>query len=79
MGDKLTRSTKADSIAYVKRWRAVNEYERSELRRTPVALKLKQLATLMASRALFPRDEASLAEDAEAWERWNVLRKAYRG
>jgi hypothetical protein len=73
------KPSKADYIAYVKRWRVVNEYERSELRRTPVAHKLRQLATLMASAALFPRDEASLAEDAEAWERWNVLRKAYRG
>jgi hypothetical protein len=79
MGNKLTRPTKTDYIAYMKRWRTVNEYERSELRRTPVAHKLKQLATLMASRALFPRDEASLAEDAEAYERWNALRNAYRG
>ena len=73
------KPTKADYIAYMTRWRAVNEYERSELRRTPVAHKLKQLAALMASAALFPRDEASLAEDAKARERWNVLRKAYRG
>ena len=71
------KPTKADYIAYVNRWSVVNEYERSELRRTPVSHKLKQLATLMASAALFSRAEESAPEDAETWKRWNLLRKAH--
>ena len=46
------QAAKAEAIAYVKRWRIVNEYERTELRRTPMARKLQQLASLMASAAL---------------------------
>ena len=49
--------TKAQYRAYVDRWRVVNEYERAEMRDTPVLQKLKQLASLMASAGLFRATE----------------------
>ena len=74
----MRKAKKAEYIAYVKRWRLVNEYERSELRRTPISHKLRQLSILMASAAIFPRAETSSADDEKTWERWNLLRKAHR-
>ena len=74
----MRRPKKAEYIAYVKRWRLVNEYERSELRRTSKSRKLRQLSILMASAPIFPRAETSSAEDEKTWERWNLLRKAHR-
>jgi hypothetical protein len=55
----------------------VNDAEREELRATPPALKLRQLAALMASAAAFGWTEALAAEEQEVRERWQRLRKAY--
>lgn len=74
----IKKASKADYVAYMERWRMVSDYERSELRRTPMSRKLRQLASLMASASVFPRTEASDEDDAETWERWNVLRSAHR-
>lgn len=76
--DMSDERTEADYQAFVRRWRLVNEYESVEMRSTPVSHKLKQLAALMASSELFPRD-GELEQDAETWSRWNRLRQAYRG
>ena len=75
----MKKPGKAESIAFVERWRVVNEYEQLELRRTSASHKLMQLAALMASAAMFPPDDMSEAEDAEVWARWKKIRKAYRG
>jgi len=72
------KPTKADYLAYAKRWRAVNEYERTELRLASASHRLMQLAALMASAELFSRREDS-EEDAQTWARWNLLREAHRG
>ena len=75
----MKKPGKAESIAFVERWRVINEYERSELRRTSATHKLMQLAALMASAAMFPPDDMSEAEDAEVRARWMKIRKAYHG
>ena len=75
----MKKPGKAETIAFVERWRVVNEYERSELRRTSASHKLMQLAALMASAAMFPPDETSEAEDAEVRARWEKIRNVYRG
>ena len=77
--ESMKKPGKAESIAFVKRWRVVNEYERSELSRTSASHKLMQLAALMASAAMFPPDDTSDVEDAEVRARWKKIRKAYGG
>ena len=59
------RLTPAEARAFVARWRPVNNAEQEELRRTPPALKLRQLAALMASAASFGWTEALGAEEQE--------------
>src|SRR4051812_44142901 len=51
--------------AWAARWRRVNAQERAELQATPVGLKLRQLAALMASVAPLGWTEALAAEVGE--------------
>jgi hypothetical protein len=69
--------TPKEARAFVARWRLVNEAEREELRATPMELKLRQLAAMMASVDQIGWTEALAAEQAEVRERWKQLRKAY--
>lgn len=69
--------TRAQARAYVARWLLVNDAEREELRTTPPAVKLRQLAALMASAASFGWTEALAAEEQEVRERWQRLRRHY--
>ncbi len=70
--------TKKEAREFKKRWKAVNEFELQELRKTPPAKKLLQLSALMASVKAFPGwDEALSAEDDDVRNRWNRLREAY--
>jgi hypothetical protein len=73
------RLTRAEARAYVARWQRVNAAEIQELRRTPMAVKLRQLAAMMATARALGWTEALAEGEAEVWERWNRLRKAYRG
>ena len=51
--------TKKEAREFKRRWKAVNEFEIQELRKTPPAKKLLQLSALMASVKAFPGwDEA---------------------
>lgn len=66
--------TPSDAEAFKARWSAVNAAEIAELRATPMAVKARQLAALMASMtALGWKHEPS--DDEQARERWNRLRK----
>ena len=71
--------TKEEGRAFRKRWEAVNAAEREELRAMPMEEKMQQLAALMASRDLFGWIEEMRKEEAEVRERWNRLRRAFRG
>ena len=58
--------TKKEAREFKKRWRLVNEAELQELRETPPARKLQQLAALMASvKAFHGWTEALSAEEDE--------------
>ena len=71
------RMTKEDADAFRARWKLVNHAEREELRATPVEVKFRQLAALMASVEQLGWTQALAEEEAEVRERWNRLRKAY--
>ena len=70
--------TRAQALAFKKRWAAVNAYEIEELRRTPPAVRLRQLATLMSWAKAFGWTDALAAEEEAVRDRWNRLRRAYR-
>jgi hypothetical protein len=70
------RLTKAEARAYKARWRKVNEAEIEELRRTPIAVKVRQLGAMMEMARRLPPTEGDEREVAEVRERWNKLRKA---
>ena len=69
--------TKREALAFRKRWRIVNTFEKEELRVLSVDEKLGQLAMLMA---LAKELEWTVATDIEVGttrDRWNKLREAY--
>lgn len=72
------RLTRAEARGFAARWQRVHAAERDELRATPVAVKLRQLAALMASVDQLGWSEALAAGEEEVRERWQRLRKAYR-
>jgi len=75
----MTSITPAQARAYLKRWAAVNEFEITELRRTPMKLKLRQLSALMASRHLFTPDPTREKGVRQVRKHWAKLRKALGG
>ena len=68
--------TREQLLAYKRRYDLVNRMEREELRRTPVALKFRQLSSLMASVATFGWDAELADGEEETWHRWQRLRDA---
>jgi len=76
----MTRSiTKAEARAFRRRWVAVEEVVRNELRSLPVGDKLKQLNALMALARRFGWNKPRTDGVAEVRRRWNRLFRAYRG
>jgi hypothetical protein len=61
--------------AYLKRWELVREFEAAEMRRTPLALKLRQLAALMNSRGMFESERDAGIRAVR--ERWSCLRRTF--
>ena len=72
------RITKAEARAFKRRWEAVNSAEREELRKTPIARKLRQLSTLMAWGKYFGWTKVFAAEEEKVRERWLRLLRIYR-
>lgn len=52
----MSSVTPEDACQYLERWKLVEEREITELRNTPIEVKARQLADLMASRNLFRED-----------------------
>jgi hypothetical protein len=52
----MSAITPEQAMAYLRRWDLVRDAEAFELQRTPMALKLRQLEALMASREAFGDD-----------------------
>jgi hypothetical protein len=71
--------TPEEARAYFRRWELVRDVEASELRRTPMETKLRQLAALMASRHVFGPEPDREAETRVVRERWARLRRALSG
>lgn len=71
------KMTKAEGKAWARRWRLVNKREIEELRRTPMEVKLLQLALLMDSADEFGWETNREEEVNEVRERWKKLRQAY--
>jgi hypothetical protein len=67
--------TPQEARDYLDRWALVNAIELEELRGTSMELKLKQLASLMASRDHFPEDPASQEGSQAVLRRWARLRE----
>ena len=61
---------------FADRWQLVRAQEADELRRCPIEVKLRQLATLMASRDLIPPDPRREQLVAATRRRWSQLRQA---
>lgn len=74
---KPSSLTKKEALAWKKRWALVNARQIEEMRRTPVATKLQQLAVLMASGAAFDWAEDRAREEAEVRLLWQKLRKSH--
>ena len=68
--------TPEQAAAYVERWRLVREFEREELRRTPLAVKLHQVEVLAEMAEALGWREALEADDERVRELWRRLRTA---
>ncbi len=65
---------KDDLIAYRRRWEAVAEVERDELRRTPIEMKLKQLNSIIQlaiGLGIFKSDPSEVM----VYQRWTKLKE----
>ncbi len=69
------RMTRGEARAFKRRWKDVNAAERDELASTPVALKFRQVAALLASVGMLGWNESSSAEEDVVRERWARLRR----
>lgn len=68
---------KGEALAFKRRWEDVNAAERAELVSTPVALKFRQVAALLASVGKLGWNEILAAEEDLVRERWTRLRREY--
>ena len=69
------RLSKKEAQAFRRRWNEVNAAEREELRQTPIAHKLRQLAALASTAESFGGAKDSDKGEAEVWRRWKRLRE----
>jgi len=70
--------TKLDGRQFVKRWKAINAFERQELRNTPPAEKFRQLEALMQSAPAFGWNGEEQKSTEAVRTRWRRLRESYR-
>jgi hypothetical protein len=75
----MAAMTPEQAEAFRERWNLVRDAELLELRRASVATKLRQVASLMASRHLFGPEPEREAQIQEVRERWARLRQALGG
>ena len=70
--------TKRAALQFVRCGKAVNDFEREELRSTPPAEKFRQLQALMHSAIALGWDDDDSEATAAVRNRWNRLRELYR-
>jgi hypothetical protein len=73
----LSAITPEQARAYLERWDLVGDAEAVELRRTPMAIKIRQLEALMAAHDAFGDDPWREEEIESVRERWAGLRRAF--
>jgi hypothetical protein len=71
----MTAITPEEARDYLDRWALVQAVELEELRRTPMDTKLRQLASLMASREQFTADLTRENDVQEVRRRWAQLKQ----
>ena len=71
--------TREEALASQARWRAVNEHQSEELRRSTPDQKIRQLDTLMRSVDAMGWRSALAEDDWREHELWNALRKKLHG
>jgi hypothetical protein len=71
----MTAITPEEARDYLDRWALVQAVELEELRRTPMDTKLRQLASLMASREQFTEDLTRENDVQEVRRRWAQLKQ----
>jgi hypothetical protein len=69
--------TPEEARAYVARWKLVNDFEREELRATPIPVKFRQLEALMLSARALHWTQTLAEDDWEEHERWIELRRKW--
>jgi len=74
---RKNRLTKSEALAFKRRWRFANAFEKEELRLLSYDEKLEQLIMLTASAKEFDWIKSLEAEANEVRDRWNELRKVY--
>ncbi len=75
----MSAITSEQARNYLNRWKVVHEAELRELRKTPLEVKARQLAVLMASRDLFRNNVDRENEVNVVRERWGRIRRALGG
>jgi hypothetical protein len=70
--------TKRAARQFVKRWKAINDFERQELRSTPPGEKFRQPEALMQSAAAFGWDGEERKTTEAVRTRWRRLQERYR-
>lgn len=71
------KMTKEEAQAFKKRWELVNAAEREELASTPMMLKFRQFAVLLASAGQFAWTKEMEEAEKQVRERWARLRRVY--
>lgn len=66
--------TTEQAAAYVERWRLVEEFQREELRRTPLEVKLEQVEVLAEMAETLGWQDALGADDERVRGLWSRLR-----
>jgi hypothetical protein len=71
--------TAQDALAYLDRWKLVQDEQAAQQQRDSMVVKLQQLAALMASREIFGTDPDRDREVLQVRERWARVRQAFCG
>ncbi len=74
----VTNGSRTDVREYLAGLERASAFEIEELRRTPVALKLRQIESLMTAAALLEADGEREAGLAAVRDRWRLIRLAFR-
>lgn len=69
--------TKREALEFKARWKMVNDFTAGEARRTPAALKLRQLALMYEAAQKFGWAEALREGEDAVRERWRRLREKW--